>query len=144
MANRMNIKIAAAICFISLCSSSSAPPINAAPRTYQPKPGSIERKAILDTLRKPISKDLKKKVIFKVYQLKICDGWAWAVVTALRPDGSALGEDDFWGSAQGLLRKRGNKWQVLVSGIATDVAALEETQKKYPNAPQSIFKEDKR
>lgn len=66
------------------------------------------------------------------------------MVTALKPDQSELGEEDFWGSAQGLLRKRGNRWQVLVSGIATDVAVLEEAQKKYPKAPQSIFKEDKR
>jgi len=139
----MNIKIAVAICLSSLCPSLLVTPVHAAPRTYQPKPSSTERKAILDALRKPISKDLKKKVIFKVYQLKVCNGWAWAMVTALRPDGSELGEDDFWGSAQGLLKKRGNRWQVLIAGIATDVSILEEAKKKYPQAPRSIFKEDR-
>jgi hypothetical protein len=139
----MNLKIAAAICFTSFCPALLVPAVQAAPRTYQPKPGSAERKAILDALRKPISKDLKKKVIFKVYQLKVCNGWAWAMVTALRPDGSELGEEDFWGSAQGLLRKKGNRWHVLIAGIATDVSILEEAQKKYPKAPRSIFKEDR-
>lgn len=140
----MNIKIVAAMCLISFCPALLVPPVHAAPRTYQPKPGSSERKAILDALRKPISKDLKKQIIFKVHHLKVCNGWAWAMVSALKPDGSALGEDDFWGSAQGLLRKKGNRWQVLVSGIATDVTVLEEAQKKYPSAPRSIFKEDRR
>lgn len=134
----MKIKLLVAICLFLICSSL---PIYAVPRTYEPKPGSAERKAILDALRKPISKDLKKKIIFKVHHLKVCNGWAWAMVTAVRPDGSELGEEDFRGSAQGLLRKSGKHWTVLMAGIATDVTILENAKKKYPQAPRSIFKE---
>lgn len=102
----MNLKIVAAMCLVSLCVALSVRSVYAAPRTYQPKPGSAERKAILDALRKPISKDLKRKVIFKVHHLKVCNGWAWTMVTALKPDGSEPGHEEFWGSAGGLLRKR--------------------------------------
>ncbi len=131
------------ICLVLLCACLTIP-VLAAPSTYQPKPGSAERKAIMDALRKPISKTLKRKVIFQVHHLKVSNGWAWAIVTALKPDGSELGEDDMWGSAQGLLHKRNGKWQALVAGVATDVSVMENAKKKYPQAPRSIFKEDER
>ena len=137
----MKRKFASLICLVLLCASLTIP-VLAAPRTYEPKPGSAERKAIMDALRKPISKTLKRKVIFKVHHLKVSNGWAWAIVTALKPDGSELGEDDLWGSAQGLLRKRNGKWQALVAGMATDISVMEDAKKKYPQAPRSIFKDE--
>ena len=42
-----------------------------------PKPGSPERKAILDAVRGPIEKELKQEVIFRVNHLKVKDGWAF-------------------------------------------------------------------
>lgn len=42
-----------------------------------PKPGSPERKAILDALRAPVAGVLKQEVIFRVNHLKVKDGWAF-------------------------------------------------------------------
>lgn len=138
----MKLKVIAALCLASFCPAIHAPTVVAAPRTYEPKPGSAERKAIMDALRKPISKQLKKKVIFQVHHLKVCNGWAWTMVTALRPDGTRLTQDDLWGEAQGLLRKEGKTWRVLVAGIATDTSIMDEARKKYPKAPRSIYEAD--
>ena len=54
-----------------------AGPVQAESRAYTPKPGSNERKAILDAARDPIEDVLRKEVIFRVEHLKVKDGWAF-------------------------------------------------------------------
>ena len=76
-----------------LCALALRPkPVQADPPTqsalHEPKPGSKERKAILDALHPLVAKKLRRKVIFQVSQLKVSGGWAFAVVTALKADGS--------------------------------------------------------
>lgn len=106
---------------------------------YTPESGSTERKAIMDALRIPVKRELKKPVIFGDVQLRVKGNWA-VVNTAnpLNPDGSEFsyrgstsnyakcvnrGGDDC-GDPQysAVLKKTGGKWKVLKYGSgATDV-----------------------
>lgn len=104
-----------------------------------PKPGSAERKAIMDALRVPVSKMVKKKVIFRVGVLKTLNGWAHINGNALDEKSRALSDEFLWGEFTALLRKSGGKWKVLYWGFATDTGILEEIRKRYPQAPQGIF-----
>jgi hypothetical protein len=106
---------------------------------HSPKAGSTERKAIMNALRVPVERKVRKKVIFKVGQLKVKDGWALMAGTALMSDGSALGDEFLWGEVSALLRREKNRWRVLHWGFATDTSVIEEARRKYPRAPRAIF-----
>jgi len=125
------------LCFTLLLQAVWAEPV------HTPKPGSKERKAIMDALRGPVSKTVKRQVIFKVGQFKVRDGWAFLSGNALKGDGSGLGEEHLWGEFSALLRrqtgKKGKTWKVLHWGLATDTGVMDECKKKYPQAPRSIF-----
>lgn len=116
-----------------------AGPALATPPYYTPKPGSDERKAIMDALRVPVKKQLKKDVIFKVGSLRVKDGWALIQGNATRPDGTELGDEDLWGEFAALLRKKGDKWTVLHWGLATDTGVLDFARAHFPDAPKEIF-----
>ena len=108
--------------------------------TYTPKPGSRERKAIMDALRKPVSKRVGRSVIFVVGHLKVKNGWAFLQGSARRPDGKELSENYLWGEMAALLRKKSNgTWVVLSWGFGTDTGPMEEAKRRFPNAPRSIF-----
>jgi hypothetical protein len=93
-----------------------------------------ERTAVLDALRVPVRKELKKPVLFKVDHLKMQDGWAFMTGEPQQPGGKAMdyrgtryqkatddGVFDDWICA--LLRRKKGKWTVLRYRIgATDVA----------------------
>src|SRR5688572_26570100 len=55
-----------------------------------PKMGSAERKAIMDALRVPIQKKLKKKIVFKVDHIKVQNGWAFLYGVPQQPNGKAM------------------------------------------------------
>ena len=42
-----------------------------------PKPNSSERKAIINTLREPVERELKQKVVFRIRRLNVQNGWAF-------------------------------------------------------------------
>lgn len=121
----------------------------AAGRPYTPKPGDPERKAIMDTLRAPVEKELKRKVVFKVDHLKVQGGWAFMIGVPLQPNGKPMdyrgtiheaaienGAFDDWICA--LLKKKDGKWTVLKYVIgATDVAYYGWNE-EY-KAPKEIF-----
>ena len=46
-------------------------------KPHTPKPGSKERKAILDTIRTPLEKKLKQPLLFRIDHLKVQNGWAF-------------------------------------------------------------------
>ena len=110
---------------------------------YTPETGSVERKAIVDGLRIPVKRVLRKPVMFKVDSLRVQDGWATISATLLKPDGSSFdwsgtkwesswrSGEDFEGGVQALLRKRGNVWHVLDYVIdATDWAMGESCRRR--------------
>lgn len=118
-------------------------------KTYTPAPGSVERKAIMDGLRIPVEKELKKKVVFKIDHLKVKDGWAFMRGVPQQPDGKKMdykdtehqkwiddGLFDDWICA--LLHKEGGKWRKVIYIIgATDVPYI--GWDKAFKAPPEIF-----
>jgi hypothetical protein len=119
-------------------------------QAYTPKLGSVERKALVDALRIPVEKELRKKVVFKIDHLKVLDDWAFIRGIPLQPDGNAM---DYQGTPHqeaikegmfddgicALLKKQGDKWTVIIYQIgATDVPWVGWSE-EY-KAPASIFK----
>jgi hypothetical protein len=114
-----------------------------------PAPGSQERSAIFDSLRKPVQTALKQPVLFKVDHLRVQDSWAFYTGKVLQPNGETLnykntpyqeaiqaGVFDDWICA--LLQKKGDTWKVLIWQIgATDVPYV--TWPQEFKAPASIF-----
>src|SRR5688500_18958272 len=114
-----------------------------------PKMGSPERKAIMDAMRVPVEKALKKKVVFKVDHIKMQNGWAFLYGVPQQPNGKkmdyrgtqweqAIKDDMFDDNFCGLLRKEHGKWKVKTWRIGmTDVAWIG-WDKDY-RAPKGIF-----
>ncbi|HYM00607.1 MAG TPA: hypothetical protein VEZ90_16750 [Blastocatellia bacterium] len=77
-------------------------------KLHTPAPGSPERKAIMDALRAELAANgADSNVVFKVYVLKVHNGWAWTDVTPLDPStNKAVAE----GGAQ-LLHKEDGVWK---------------------------------
>lgn len=114
-----------------------------------PKQGSQERNAVLDALRAPVQRALKKPVVFKVNHLKLQDGWAFMTGVPQRPGGKKLdyrgtawqeairaGAFDDWICA--LLRKRRGKWQVVDYAIGATDVVWDGWDRKY-HAPRALF-----
>ena len=123
-------------------------PVTAAEPTT-PKPGSQQRKAIMDALRVPVQGELKQPVIFQVSRLRVLDGWAFLAGAPLKPDGSEINyrgtkyqelidEGAFDGGIFALLRQRNGQWTVTRYIIgATDIPYVD-----WPadlQAPPSLF-----
>ena len=118
-------------------------------RPHTPGQGNPERKAILDALRVPVEKRLKRKVVFKVDELKVLDGWAFVRGVPQQPGGKPMDysgtpyqqqRDDgaFDDGFSALLRAKGGKWSVVTYNIgATDVVWADWAE-KY-KAPPEIF-----
>jgi hypothetical protein len=133
-------------CLLSLLALS----VSAYAQAYTPKTGSLERKALMDALRIPVEKELGKKVIFKIDQLKVLDDWAFMRGIPQQPNGSAM---DYRGTSHeeaikdgifddgicALLKRQGDKWTVIAYQIgATDVPWV--TWGEDYKAPAAIFK----
>ncbi len=113
-----------------------APPIQA---QYTPESGSSERKAVIDALRVPVQRELRKPVVFRDVRLRVSG--SWAIVDTATPAKPDLTEFDYRGSNSAyarcvnrgdddcgdpqysaILRKTNNRWQVMKFGSgATDV-----------------------
>lgn len=118
-------------------------------RARRPGPGDPERKAVLDALRVPVEKELKRKVVFKVDELKVFGGWAFVQGVPQQPGGKPMNyrgtpyeqqqaDGAFDDGFSALLRQRAGKWRVVVYNIgATDV-----TWSNWPEqhkAPAELF-----
>lgn len=116
---------------------------------YAPKPGTPERKALMEALRMPVQAELKKPVIFKVDRLKVQGDWAFLAGVPLQPDGTemdyrgthheeAIREGAFDGGIFALLQKRNGQWKTVRYIIgATDVPYVDWPQEF--GAPEAIF-----
>ena len=135
-------------CFLALALISVAP---AQSKVVKPGAGSALRKEILNGLRPAIEKDLKQKVIFKVDELRVYDGWAYAHVHPLQPNSKPIDfrkthynelikDGIFDGdSTYALLRLSKGKWVVKTFAIGpTDVVWSGWMGEPY-NAPKTVF-----
>ena len=128
------------ICLLLLLATGYCVPDQSKP--YTPKPGSSERKAILDTLRKPVEKEMKQKVVFYDVTLRVKNGWAYVEAYGRDTKGRSLKR---WApevdpQTVALLRKKGKSWTVLYWGATTDESAHIECRKLNPKAPRSLFR----
>jgi hypothetical protein len=106
----------------------------------EPKVGSPERKAIMETMRGPVSKHIGKRVTF-TGTVKICGDWATfngdaAPSDGVAPKGGAAGELelDFFA----LLRLEKGRWKLLHWGFAGDIGVMDEARQKFPKAPKEL------
>jgi hypothetical protein len=120
-----------------------------AQNVYTPAKDSPERKAVLDALRVPVERDLKKKTTFAIDHFKIQGSWAFLYGKPRKADGSrmdyrgtkyqaAVNEGMFDDNFFALLRKTGGKWKVATFAIGcTDVCYA--TWWRDHKAPKTIF-----
>jgi len=120
-----------------------------AQKTYTPAKGSAERTVIINALRVPVEKKLKKKTIFALNNFKVQGNWAYLDGTPQKADSSAMDyrgteyqeaidEGMFDDGIYALLKKTGGKWKVVTYQIGcTDVCYLG-WDKQY-KAPKAIF-----
>ena len=117
---------------------------------YTPKPGSPERKQIMDALRAPVETALKKSVEFKVDHLKVKGGWAFMRGVPKQPGGkkmdykgtqyqSAIEEGAFDDWICALLKKEKDKWKVVRYVIGATDVAYEGWDKEFGIEPE-IFR----
>ena len=112
-----------------------------------PKPGSQERKDILDAVRDPLEDVLQREIIFRVTHLKVKDGWAFLRATPRTKDdkpidykGTRFENEASWmdESLVAVLRYKRKRWYVVTKAVfTTDVwwAGIHEELK----APPEIF-----
>lgn len=109
---------------------------------YEPKPGSAERKAIMDAMRLPVSKHVGKRVTF-TGSVRVAGGWASFQGGADPSDGKPPRDEDVAFQLEldffALLRREGSAWAVVHWGFAGDVGAVEDARKKAPDAPKVLF-----
>lgn len=118
-------------------------------KAITPKPGSKERKAILDTIRAPLQKKLKQPLLFRVSHLKMKGDWAFLIGQPRTKDDKPIdysktefAEEDK--EADELLvvlfqRKKG-KWTIVTDGLFTTDVWWMGLDKRY-KAPSTIFPE---
>ena len=137
----MKHKTAALLCAFSITASSLA----FAAGAHTPKPGSAERKAILDAMRAVVKRMSGLDVVFVVPYLKVDQGWAWIHTVPQSRDGRGNYED-----VSMLLHKKQGKWKP--AGIAaacepgvddtpdcSEKTFIKRLKAAYPSAPLSIF-----
>ncbi len=129
------IRFVALLMFLNLAGAVSAGEVR------EPKPGSAERKAIMEAMRGPVSKRIGKRVIF-TGSVKVsgeCATFQGNVAPAdgVAPKGDAGGdlELDFFA----LLRREKDTWTMLLGEFAGDIGPLEEARKKFPGAPKELL-----
>lgn len=119
----------------------------AAQGVYTPEKGSAERTAILDTLRVPVEKAFKQKIVFVTDNCKVQGTWAFVSGQPMLPSGQepelkntrfAAYQDAYDNNFFGLLRKTAGKWKVVTHAIGCTDVCYADWWKRY-RAPKAIF-----
>lgn len=140
-------RVAQALLFC--CSLLVCCPLWAQGSAYTLQSNAPERKAILDTLRSSVEKELKRTVVFKVDHLKVKNGWAFLRGMPVQPGGNpinyngtpyeeAIKEGMFDDGISALLQKRRAGWRTIIYVIGATDVPYENWSKKY-HAPPAIF-----
>lgn len=94
-------------------------------RVYTPERGSVERNAMMDAFRVPVTRAIGGPVIFTNVQIRAVDGWAFVQADPSSPRGEPLmdryrartGDDNHTDHVVGLLRWNGSRWLVVAVEI---------------------------
>ncbi len=106
----------------------------------------VDRAAMLDALRTPVSASLRTKVDFKVERIRVCGDWAFILTTPQLPSG---GEPIWAGTvcggdtshlAGGLVRREDGQWRLLEYALCPGDVAWAEWPERY-GTPAGIFDE---
>ncbi len=115
-----------------------------------PEANSPERRAIMNSLRVPVEKELKQKVVFRIRRLNVQNGWAFLDGVPQQPGGkpvnytvtrhqTAIEAGAFDDGILALLRTEKGEWRVVVYAIGSTDYPAEYWQQKY-KAPPGIFR----
>ena len=116
---------------------------------YEPAKGSPERKAILDSLRVPVERDLKQKIVFVAENFKVQGNFAFVGgvpqgANGEAPDYSktryadAVESEAFDNNFFALLKKTAGKWKVTTYAIGCTDVCYTDWWRRY-RAPKAIF-----
>ncbi len=132
---------------LGLCAFFAAAASAQAVRT--PEKGSAERTAILNTLRAPVERELKQKIVFNLDHFRVSGSWAFLGGDPQTPSGGqpnyrgtpyqeAKDADIFDNNVFALLRKTGGKWRVVTYAIGCTDVCYADWWRRY-KAPKAVF-----
>lgn len=116
---------------------------------YTPEKGSPERKAILDSLRIPVERELKQKIVFSTNNFNVLGNWAFLGGDPQSPGGGvpdyrgtpyqqAKDADMFDNNFFAILKKTRGKWKVVHHAIGCTDVCYADWWRRY-KAPKAIF-----
>ena len=114
-----------------------------------PEKGSAERTAILNTLRVPVERELKQKIVFNLDHFRVAGNWAFLGGDPQTPSGGqpnyrrtpyqqAKDADMFDNNIFALLRKTGGQWRVVHYAIGCTDVCYADWWRRY-KAPKAVF-----
>ncbi len=109
----------------------------------EPKPGTPERKAIMDAMRTPVSKHVGMAVTF-TGEVRMIGNWACFLGDAAPTDGKVPKDEDIAADLEldffALLQKNAEGvWRVKHWGFSGDTGVSEAAREKFPKAPRGLF-----
>lgn len=118
-------------------------------QTVEPKLGSPMRKAILDSVRRPVETDLKQRMRFTVDRIKVSGNWAFIggslkTLTGGEPNfrktkyRDAVAAGAFDNNVFSILRKTNGTWKVVTYAIGCTDVCYADWWSRY-GAPKAIF-----
>lgn len=117
----------------------------AATRAEPYTPQGVERKAILDTLREPVSQQLQQAVEFVVSRIVVSGNWAFVIATPQRFGGGPIAwqrtvcKGHVSHLVGGLMQRQGSGWFMQALALCpTDVAWV--TWPQEHGAPAELFR----
>ena len=116
---------------------------------HTPEKGSPERKAILDTLRIPVERDLKQKVVFVAENFNVHGNWAFVAGTPQGANGEApnyantnyadaVESGAFDNNFFALLKKTSGRWKVVTYAIGCTDVCYADWWSRF-KAPKAVF-----
>jgi hypothetical protein len=116
---------------------------------YTPAAGSAERKAIMDTLRRPVEAELKQRVVFVAKRFSACRGWAFLEAEPQQPDGrpvdwtitnyaGEVADGVCGGYVHALLVMDGGRWRLRAQVICASDVPWVSWAEEY-GAPPELF-----
>lgn len=110
-------------------------------KVTEPKIGSPERKAIMDAMRRPVSKHAKTEVIF-TGSVSVCEDWAKLDGHVSPKNGKPFAEelaDELELDFLAILQKVDGEWKALYYGWSGDIGTRIEAREKLPNIPEVLL-----
>jgi hypothetical protein len=109
---------------------------------FSAKPGSPERKEILEAIRPRIERELGEPVIFRVDFIHVAKEWALFQGRARKADDTQFPYDTNIDYVTVLLKKEDTGWQIVHRDVLRGPSGyfgFDDLQKKFPKAPPLLF-----